>query len=97
MCYRERGFGHFTALKFVGVGFADESGGHVRLWLTRLRLGLCMVSYPTLLPICILSRFRSSSLNELVHDGVNGLVFHNAQELATQLAVGLLYPQFVPY
>ncbi|CAL1697301.1 unnamed protein product [Somion occarium] len=35
------------------------------------------------LPVCALD---FACLHELVQDGVNGLVFHNAQELATQLA-----------
>ncbi|KAK7688235.1 hypothetical protein QCA50_008605 [Cerrena zonata] len=35
------------------------------------------------LPVCALD---FACLDELVHDGVNGLVFHNAQELATQIA-----------
>lgn len=38
---------------------------------------------------------QEHSLNELVRDGVNGLVFQNAGQLATQLEVRISY-SFLP-
>lgn len=87
MYRRKCGFGHLASFQLIGTRLADESGGHVRLWLARVCIGLCMVRFFITVIFSLMSHNVIYSLDELVHDGVNGLVFHNAQELATQIAV----------
>ena len=74
---------------------ADEGGGHVRMWLARLRTRLSLVRLPSSLLIESELTRTPSSINELVTDGVNGTVFRSAEELAGQLVVRPMFRRAV--
>ena len=97
------GFGGMPSLQFIRTRFANEGGGYVWVWATCLCFGFCLVSHVSYSvlspnPPALEENYADSlfgfgdSLDELVKDGKNGLIFKDAKQLAEQLEVTICFP-----
>jgi hypothetical protein len=77
---------HFAALQFLFTGSTNEDSRYVRVSFTGLCIEFCVVSFTS-------SSYRDTvnsakpSLDELVKDGQNGVIFEDADGLADHLEV----------